>query len=185
MSEIVSPTTIAVFGASRSRPGDGNYEAGIACGRLLAAAGYAVVTGGYGGIMEAVSQGARKAGGHVIGVTAPTVFADRDGANEFVTEERQTAHLVERIHQMTTLSSGAIVLPGSLGTMTELAVVWNLAFVARFAANTPKPIVTVGPTWREIVRYLGSQLNTDTAPVSTAVDVDEAVDLIKRSVPAG
>ncbi len=183
MSSDVDHKIIAVFGASKSVPGDRHYEDGVACGRLLAAAGYAVATGGYGGMMEAVSRGADEAGGHVIGVTVPTVFRDRDGANAFVAEDRNAAHLVERIHQLTEISAGAIVLPGSLGTMTELSVAWNLAFVARFHGGDAKPIVTVGSTWRDLIDYLGSQLATDTGLVDCVGTVDEAVAAIERSVP--
>ncbi|HEX5630970.1 MAG TPA: DNA-binding protein, partial [Acidimicrobiia bacterium] len=73
---------VAVFGSARSIEGDGDYEAGVRCGELLAAAGFAVSTGGYAGLMEAVSRGARSRGGTVIGVTAPAVFPDRPGANQ-------------------------------------------------------------------------------------------------------
>ena len=174
--------TIAVFGASRSIPGDGIYESGVRCGRLLAEAGYGVITGGYGGLMEAASKGAKQAGGRVVAVTAPTVFRDRDGANAFVTEERPAAHLVERLQGLTDASAGAVILPGSLGTMAELAVAWNLAFVARFSGGMPKPIITVGPTWRDLVAHLGSQLETDTGLIMCVATVDEAVEAIKRSV---
>jgi uncharacterized protein (TIGR00730 family) len=181
----VAHTTIAVFGSSLSSPGDGRYEDGVECGRLLAVAGYAVVTGGYGGLMEAVSKGAHNAGGHVLGVTTPTVFSDRSGANGFVAEELKTEHLTERIHQMTNMSSGSIVLPGSLGTMTELGVAWNLAFVTRFSDSRPKPLVTVGSTWRDIVNHLGSRLDTDTGLISCVETAAEAVAEIERSVPVG
>ncbi len=183
MSSNVNHKMIAVFGASKSTPGDGIYEDGVTCGRLLAAAGYGVVTGGYGGLMEAVSRGANEAGGHVLGVTVPTVFRERDGANAFVAEERRAAHLVERLHELTEVSAGAIILPGSLGTMVELGVAWNLAFVARFSGSTPKPVITVGSTWRDLVEHLGSQLRTDTGLVRCVPTVDQAVEEISRSVP--
>ncbi len=179
----MSNTLITVFGASKSDPGDGTYEDGIRCGRLLAEAGYGVVTGGYGGLMEAVSQGANRADGHVLGVTVPTIFTDRPGANEFVLEERRAAHLVDRIHKMTDMSAGVIVLPGSLGTMTELAVAWNLAFVGRFTGAEPKPVVTVGATWSEIVHFLGTRLETDISLVQCAPDIEAAVDHIRQMVP--
>ena len=55
--------TISVFGSSRVNPGDEDYEAAVAVGAALAQAGYAVMTGGYSGIMEAASKGANEAGG--------------------------------------------------------------------------------------------------------------------------
>jgi len=176
-------TVIAVFGASAAEPGDGLYEQGIACGRHLAESGYAVVTGGYGGVMEAVSRGAREAGGRVIGVTAPDVFPDRTGANEFVTEESQAAHLVERIHELTEVSSGTITLPGSLGTLAELSIAWNLAFVARFSGSLPKPVVVVGDRWASVVDFLGEALGAETDLITFAPHVEAAVEAIRRRVP--
>ena len=178
-------TVIAVFGASAAEPGDDLYEQATACGRMLAEAGYAVVTGGYGGVMEAVSRGAREAGGRVIGVTAPDVFPDRSGANQFVTEESQAAHLMERIHELTDVSSGVITLPGSLGTLAELAIAWNLAYVARFSGSHPKPVVVVGEQWRRLIGLIGEHLGADTDLITMEPHVEAAVEAIRRRVPAG
>ena len=62
---------VAVFGSSQTEPGSLEWEEARRAGTRLGEAGYAVITGGYGGTMEAVSSGAADAGGHVIGVTAP------------------------------------------------------------------------------------------------------------------
>ncbi len=171
---------IAVFGASRVERDSELFKEGVLCGRLLAERGYAVATGGYGGLMEAVSIGCREAGGEVIGVTAPSVFPDRDGPNEWVTEERRADSLIERIHEMAELSAGAIALPGSLGTATELLAAWNLAFVARFSGLRPKPVIAVGRTWRQIVPDLAERLRTDGRLVTLVDDVRAAVDEIDR-----
>lgn len=177
------PPIIAVFGASAARPGDGSYENGIECGRLLVESGYAVATGGYGGIMEAVSRGARLAGGTVIGVTVPDAFPDRAGPNDFVLEEWATPHLVERIHRLTDLTAGSIVLPGSLGTLAELVVAWNLAYVARHSDTRPKPVVAVGSTWHAIIELLADRIGADLAQVTLAADVADAVVIISERVP--
>ena len=178
----MSRPVITVFGASRSRPGDGHYEAGERCGRLLAEAGFSVATGGYGGLMEAVSRGAQAAGGAAVGVTAPSVFPDRPGANAFVTEELRAASLVERIHQLTELSVASIALHGSLGTLTELVVAWNVAFVARLGETSPKPVVAVGPQWRSVVEALAAAVDTDGSLVTCVDTVDEAVAAVRRRV---
>jgi uncharacterized protein (TIGR00725 family) len=173
--------TIAVFGASGSRPGDGHYEAALRCGLLLAEAGLGVATGGYAGTMEAVSLGAKEAGGHVLGVTAPTVFPDRVRANAHVTTETPAASLVERIGILAEATSGSIALWGSLGTAAELIVVWNLAYVAPFADLIPKPIVAVGEPWTSLVPHLESELATTPRLVSIVTTVDEAVaEMIRR-----
>jgi len=62
---------VTVFGGSR--PDEAGYQQALQLGRLLGQAGYAVLTGGYIGTMEAVSRGAAEAGGHVIGVTCEDI----------------------------------------------------------------------------------------------------------------
>ena len=62
------PKAIAVFGSSEPEAGSAPYETAYRLGTLLAAARHPVVTGGYGGVMEAASRGAREAGGTTIGI---------------------------------------------------------------------------------------------------------------------
>lgn len=166
--------TVAVFGASDSKADDPEYSEAVRCGRLLAEAGLAVATGGYGGLMEAVSRGAREAGGLVIGVTAPSVFPHRQGANRFVSEERRAGSLTERIHELMQ-ADAAIALPGSIGTLTELMVAWNLAYVAQSGPSSPKPVVAVGERWRRVISQLADQLETDPGLVACVDSADEAV----------
>ncbi len=170
--------TIAVFGASQSHPGDTHFEEAVLCGELLARAGFAVATGGYAGSMEAVSMGARRAGGHVIGVTAPQVFPGRPGANEYVVQERSADTLTERIGLLAEESDGAIALWGSLGTATELLMAWNLAFVAPFSKHARKPVVAVGEPWASIIPLLERSLGTDQGIVMVTADVTAAVEHI-------
>ncbi len=174
--------TIAVFGASPSRPGDGHYEEAIRCGRLIAQAGFTVTTGGYGGTMEAVSKGARKVGGEVIGVTAPGVFTTRSGANEHVTVETRAESLVERIGYLVERSAASLALWGSLGTATELLVAWNLAYVAPFAQRERKPVAAVGEPWLTLVPHLEQTLDTDAGLVYVTADVETAVAHIVASL---
>lgn len=166
---------IAVFGASQAYPGEAHYEAGVECGRRLAAAGFTVATGGYAGLMEAVCRGASEAGGPTIGVTAPAVFPGRPGANQWVDHEIEADDLVHRIGLLTSIASGCVVMPGSLGTLAELVIAWNLALVAPFAEQSFGPIVTVGDTWQRIVPDLAEQLAATGELVKTVSGVDEAV----------
>lgn len=171
----IAHRVVAVFGSSTIEPETSVYAAGRRCGRLLAAGGAAVVTGGYGGVMEAVSRGAAEAGGKVIGITAPTVFPNRPGPNAHVTEERPAPSLVSRIEDLISMSEAAIALPGSLGTAAELLLAWNVAYVARFSDVRPKPIVAVGDPWQRIVPELSRLLHTDGGLVLTVDTVDQAV----------
>lgn len=168
-------TVIAVFGASAPQPGDAEYQAGIECGQRLAKAGFTVATGGYGGIMEAVCRGAAEAGGATIGVTAPSVFPGRVGANPWVQRELVADDLIHRIGILASIAAGYVAMPGSLGTLAELVMAWNLAFVAPFSDRSFGPIVAVGDTWRRLVPELTAQLETDGGYVKIASSVEEAV----------
>jgi len=173
---------IAVFGASRTPPDHPDYLAAVECGSLLAVAGFGVATGGYGGLMEAVSRGAAQSGGHVVGVTAPALFPSRIGANQYVAEERPARSLADRIHDMLSTSAGAIALQGSIGTMTELMVAWNDAFIATLDGSPTRPVVAVGPVWAEFVSDIGQRLETDMSLVTCVPDVDTAVAEIVRQI---
>lgn len=166
---------IAVFGSSNPKPGDDEYAIGVECGRLVAEAGLAVATGGYGGMMEAVSRGAAEAGGPTIGVTAPSVFPGRAGANEWVQHELPADDLVRRIALLTDVAAGYIALPGSIGTLAELVVAWNLAFVAPFSNQLFGPIATVGDTWAELMPLLTERLSSNDDMIAICATVDEAV----------
>ena len=140
---------ISVFGSSSPLPGNPDYEAGVAFGRALALAGFAAQTGGYMGLMEAVSRGASEAGGHVIGITSRAIEDFRPAkANPYVREEIQTDTLAERLVILTRDCVAAVVLPGGVGTLTELALVWNQVLVGELAA---RPIVAVGDPWRAVL----------------------------------
>jgi uncharacterized protein (TIGR00725 family) len=175
---------IAVFGSSAGRPGDPGYEEARACGRLLAEAGYAVATGGYAGTMEACSRGAAEAGGRVIGVTAPAAFPGRSGANAWVGEEWPAPTITERIHHMLSISAACLTLDGSIGTLTELMVAWNVAYIARLGGLPPRPVIAVGPSWAALVPALAHAVATDASLVTLAPDVAAAVAEVRRRVPA-
>ena len=166
---------VTVFGSSTIEVDGAQYSDGVVAGGLLAEAGFTVATGGYGGLMEAASKGAAERGGEVIGVTVPSVFADRTGANDFVTREIAAPSLMERVEVLTDLAAGFLVFPGSLGTMTELMAAWNLNYVARFNGGDLKPVVTVGQPWSDLVPTLATVLATDAEMLSTRDSAEEAV----------
>jgi hypothetical protein len=170
------PKVVAVFGSSQTRPGDGEYESGRWLGRRLVELGFAVATGGYAGTMEAVSEGAAGAGGHVIGVTAPPLFPYRPAANLHVVEEIPCATLGQRMQTLLDMSVASIALPGSIGTAAELLVAWNQNYIAGLAGSTPRLQIVVGTTWRTLVELLGSEAASDTRLVVCCPSVQEAID---------
>jgi uncharacterized protein (TIGR00730 family) len=140
---------ITVFGGSLPRAGEAAYQEAYQLGGLLARAGHSVLTGGYIGTMEAVSKGAAEAGGHVIGVTCAEIEAWRPvKPNAWVGEERRFQTLEQRLSELVRACEAAIALPGGPGTLTEIALTWNLMIVHSIP---PKPLVLVGAGWQTMM----------------------------------
>jgi len=140
---------ISVFGGSHPQPGSLAYAEAYELGKLLALAGHTVLTGGYIGTMEAVSRGANEAGGHVIGVTSADIEAWRAvKPNAWVQEERRFVTLQERLNELVLACDAAIALPGGPGTLTEIALTWNLMIVH---STPPKPVILTGAGWKSVI----------------------------------
>ncbi len=172
---------VTVFGGAQPQPGTPAYDEAYLLGKLLAEAGHSVLTGGYIGAMEAVSRGAAEAGGHVIGVTCEEIEKWRKiGANAWVKEERRTKTLMERLEALITGCDAAIALPGGPGTLTEIALMWNLMIVESLHR---RPLVLVGDGWQSVFDQFFQSFSTympgnpDKA-LWFAKDVETAVKLI-------
>jgi hypothetical protein len=139
---------VAVFGSSTVRPDEGAWRLAYELGGELARAGADVMSGGYGGAMEAVSRGADEAGGHVVGVTVE-VFERRGAVNPWVRERVHTRDLFERLQYLMGRASGFVVLPGSVGTLTELFLAWTLVGIRE---KPGAPIVLLGDPWEDFLR---------------------------------
>jgi uncharacterized protein (TIGR00730 family) len=142
---------VAVFGSARSAAHTPQYREAYAWGRAVARAGFGVVTGGYNGSMEAVSHGAKEAGGLVVGVTAPPLFPTRKGPNAHVDLEIPAPTLLTRIERLLDVAVGYLVLPGGVGTLTELMAAWNVAMIAHMHGQPYRP-VGVHVSWLELLR---------------------------------
>ena len=138
---------IAVFGSSTVREADHAYRLSLDLGRELALAGADVMTGGYGGVMEACSRGCNEAGGHVVGVTVE-LFEARGPVNRWVTERVHTPDLFERLRHIVDRADGFVTMPGSIGTLTELFLTWTLLSVNGRAAA---PLVLLGDHWDDYI----------------------------------
>jgi uncharacterized protein (TIGR00730 family) len=176
---------ISVFGGSQSREGDSDYADGIELGRLLAERGHIVLTGGYIGMMEAVSRGAREAGGHVIGVTCEDIETWRPiKANAFVMEEVRKKTLAERLHTLIHESDAALALPGGPGTLTEISLMWNLMSVESLHR---RPLILIGDGWQSVFDQFFKGLDAYVPAhqreiLRFAKDVQTAVDFLESNV---
>ena len=175
---MTAPEVVAVFGSSQTEPGSLEWEDARRAGSRLGEAGYAVITGGYGGTMEAVSSGAADAGGLVIGVTAPVLFPDRSAANPFVHELIEASSLANRIDIMMQRSRATLALPGSIGTAAELLISWNTNHILRRTGADPRISVAVGQGWKALARALVDMNGALEDDVVWADTVDEGVERI-------
>ena len=155
---------IAVYGSSATQESAVEYRLARTLGGELARAGADVMTGGYGGVMEACSRGAAEAGGHVIGVTVE-LLERRGPVNRWVAERIHTPDLHERLRILMGRADGFVVMSGGLGTLTELFLTWTMLSVG---ARPDAALVLLGEPWEawlvaqeramgvpaELIRYL-------------------------------
>jgi uncharacterized protein (TIGR00725 family) len=118
-----SAKIVTVFGSSRPRPGEGQYSVAQELGSELARQGFIVCSGGYAGTMEAVSRGAKEAGGRTIGITAQ-FFKAR--VNQHIDEEIRKKTWQDRLFALIESGDAFVTCPGGTGTLVELAVVWEM-----------------------------------------------------------
>jgi uncharacterized protein (TIGR00725 family) len=146
---------ITVFGGSSPVPGETAYEQAYQLGKMIGEAGFAVLTGGYIGTMEAVSRGVAEAGGHVIGVTCDQIEAWRPVfPNKWIREEMRFATLEGRMYALIEKCDAALVLPGGIGTVAEFAVMWNQMQVQ---AIPQRPLIFIGQSWLDLLDHFYAQ----------------------------
>jgi uncharacterized protein (TIGR00730 family) len=136
---------ITVFGSSRPVEGDEWYEEARELGRALVGGGFAVCSGGYGGVMEAVSRGAKEAGGKTLGVTA-SFFGGR--ANRWIDDEVRMDTWQDRLFELIRRGDGYVACRGGTGTLVELSVVWEML---NKRVMPRKPFAVLGGFWRPVI----------------------------------
>ena len=170
------PIAVAVFGSSQTDPESTEWADAEKVGRRLALSSFAVITGGYGGTMEAVSKGANEAGGHVIGITAPTLFPGRPSANPFVDELIEAEGLADRIGRMMDRAAGTLALPGSIGTAAELLVAWNINNIMSRNGGSSIPTAAIGQGWASVATTLSEEIMAVPSDIHLAPDADVGLD---------
>ena len=171
--------TITVFGSSKPREGDEEYNIAYKLGCLLAQNGFDVCTGGFLGTMEAVSKGANENGAKVIGVTVD--FWSRN-PNRFITKEVKCNNLLERVEKLIKLGDAFIVLQGGTGTLLELAAAWEFA---NKGLMDKKPILCHSSMWQGIVSKMNIQMekeDRDTELVKTFKNIEEIIEHISSDL---
>ena len=168
---------VAVFG-SGSAPSDHPVLAEAErLGQLFAEAGFTLMTGGYGGTMEAASRGAQQAGGQVIGVTMD-LFTPRLQPNPWLTKEQRVKGFFPRLKRLAS-ADAFVVLRGGIGTLTEATLVWSLLQTGQIP---PRPLLFVGESWHRLFSVFRAETfmkERDFELAQVVADAEEALAVLR------
>ena len=179
-----APRAVCVFGSSRTRPGSPEYLVGEQLGAALARDGWAVITGGGPGVMEAVNKGSTQAGGVSIGLGIELPFEQR--LNDWVDVGVNFRYFFVRKTMFVKYSQAFVVLPGGFGTMDELFEALTLVQTGKI---TSFPVILYGSAyWSGLIDWLkasmlaeGKVYADDLDLIKVCDDVDEIVTIIRES----
>lgn len=178
---------VAVFGSARTKPNDPEYRAAQETGALLARAGYAVITGGGPGIMEAANRGAVEAGGASVGCNIE--LPHEQSSNPYLTLSLKFKYFFVRKMMFVKYSDAFIIFPGGFGTLDEL-------FEALTLIQTHKihnfPVVLFGTRyWKPMLDWLrgpmlkeGKIVEEDFRRLHVTDAPSEVVEIIKTYEPS-
>lgn len=179
---------VSVFGSARIPPDDPMYGAAAETGRRLAELGFAVITGGGPGIMEAANRGAAEAGGASVGCNIELPF--EQGMNAYVTTAIDFRYFFVRKTMFVKYAEAFIIFPGGFGTMDEL-------FEALTLIQTGKvrnfPVVMIGRDyWKGLLDWLQDKMVGEGKILAEDLDLlvvtdspEEAVRVVQRCYETG
>ncbi|MBG6100478.1 TIGR00730 family Rossman fold protein [Micromonospora vinacea] len=181
------PSAVSVFGSARSAPDSAECQLAERLGGALARAGYAVITGGGPGVMEAANRGASEAGGLSVGLGIELPF--EQGINDWVDLAIDFRYFFARKTMFVKYAQAFVVLPGGFGTMDELFEALTLVQTGKV---TRFPVVLMGVAyWQGLLDWLRDTMAAtgkigpvDLDLICLTDDVNEAVRYIVASEAA-
>lgn len=177
MAENSDEKIITIFGGSQCAADSQEYQEAVDLGGRLAANGFTICTGGYLGIMEAASKGAREGGGRVLGIVMNQFKSE---PNRYLTDKVATDHFYDRLQNLITRSVGFVAFRGGMGTVTEVSLVWN-KLQTRVIGS--RPLVLLGECWKPVVEAWKQNLvvsESDVSILDFADDAAAAFDIISK-----
>jgi uncharacterized protein (TIGR00730 family) len=177
---------ITVFGSARTKPDDPYYALGRQLGAALVKRGFAVITGGGPGMMEAVNRGAHEAGGLSVGCNIE--LPHEQELNPYVDLGVEFRYFFVRKNMFVKYARGFVIFPGGLGTLDELFESLTLAQTGKIEHF---PIVLFGSKYwnglldwmRAVVLAHGAMSEEDFALMSVTDDPEQAAELATRPLP--
>ncbi len=175
---------VSVFGSARSLRGSAEYELAEEIAAALVQAGYAVITGGGPGVMEAANKGAAEAGGVSVGLGIE--LPNESGLNDYANVGIEFRYFFVRKTCFIKYSQAFVVLPGGFGTMDELFEALTLVATGKI---TTFPIVLVGNGyWSGLLDWLKQTMLSrenigpeELSLLRVADDPEEVVKIIKEA----
>ena len=175
MLENSSEKIVTIFGGSKCGENSPEYLQAKDLGGRLAEAGFTICTGGYLGVMEAASRGAREKGGRVFGIVMNQFKSE---PNRYLTDKVASDHFYDRLQNLITRSVGFVALRGGMGTVTEISLVWNKL---QTRVLDKRPLVLLGDCWKDVVKTWQDNLavsEADVALLDFAANAEEACRII-------
>jgi len=177
---------ISVFGSARTKRSHPMYAAATQIGARLVDAGYAVITGGGPGIMEAANKGAREAGGTSVGLGIELPF--EQSLNKYVTLGINFRYFFARKTMFLKYSQGFVVMPGGFGTFDEL---FEAVTLAQTRKVTQFPVVLYSSAfWNPMIEWVRTQVLadeyirlSDLEMLHVTDDIDDVVDRLRTPAP--
>ncbi len=177
-------TAVTIFGSARTKPGEAHYETAVEVARLLGKAGYAIITGGGPGIMEAGNKGAKEAGALSIGLNIELPFEQH--LNPYVDLSVDFRYFFVRKMMLVKYAQGFVIFPGGFGTMDELFESLTLIQTGK-VANFPV-VLYDSAYWGGLLDWLRGTMETqgkispgDTDLMMVTDSAEEATQFIIRT----
>jgi uncharacterized protein (TIGR00730 family) len=179
---------VTIFGSARAKPGTFVYDEVKRVAAALTELGCDIITGGGPGLMQAANEGAAAAGANdpdrSVGIRVDLPFEQT--VNPFVTEAFEHKTFFTRLHHFVLTSDAFVVVPGGIGTVLELTMIWQLLQVRHV---TDTPLILVGRMWDGLVEWAKKSLLSPQLALASPADMeiptcvataDEAIVLLRE-----
>ena len=175
---------VAIFGSARAKPGTFVYDEVKRTAAACAAMGCDIVTGGGPGLMQAANEGAKEAGAPgSVGIRVELPF--EQDVNPFVEQAFEHETFFTRLQHFVIASDAFVVVPGGIGTVLEMLMIWQLLQV-RHVDNVP--LILVGKMWRGLIDWAKTAMLDPRLALANAEDLqipqcldtaDEAIAVVR------
>ena len=146
---------VAIFGSARAEPGTFVYEEVKRVSAAFAAMGCDIVTGGGPGLMQAANEGATSVGARLGSMGIRVELPFEQDVNPFVKQAFEHKTFFTRLHHFVIASDAFVVVPGGIGTVLEMLMIWQLLQV-RHVDNVP--LILVGKMWKGFVDWASTNM---------------------------